>query len=519
MNPLHVDITAPSSSGSNGTYYEGAVDRPGSSQPYPQVAASEILFPDFQHLKRLGRGAYGTVVQAYYKNKVVAVKLVETDIDQVHIHNEAKFLHEFQHENIVKFYALFQGDQTGLILELMEGGSLHELLHQHQHIQYFACHALGWAQQVASALSFLHKKGYVHRDLKPSNMLLTNDYITLKLCDFGTATELRTSMTNNRGSAAWMAPEVFRGKKYDQKCDIFSFGILLWEIVTRRQPFADWNDYAYTILWQVSEGRRPSTPIFGCPEPVVDLMKRCWSDNPKERPGVEEVQSTIEILCEIYPNRYLPLIDKTTKKQALAQPHRNQFYSSGHSYSPSTPRANHIPNGPPPIPPPPQIQLPPHHAYSSSDFSQRSSQDWSPPIHNSYSGSDMTSRFGASVSINQPSPYEPYSTNSPSPYTPYTTPLPNASPYTPCVSALPPMPPPSQPCTSHDLSPASNPSYHLNDSSPGLQPAGEIGWRRSSEPPTPSDTDSAYGSHEEKRKKSHGIKKFFSGLKKEFDKK
>lgn len=65
-------------------------------------------------------------------------------------------------------------------------------------------------------------------------MLLTNDFITLKLCDFGTAAELRTSMTNNRGSAAWMAPEVFRGKKYNQKCDVFSFGILLWEIVSRK---------------------------------------------------------------------------------------------------------------------------------------------------------------------------------------------------------------------------------------------------------------------------------------------
>lgn len=65
-------------------------------------------------------------------------------------------------------------------------------------------------------------------------MLLTFDYVTLKLCDFGTVAELKTSMTNNRGSAAWMAPEVFRGKKYDQKCDIFSFGIWMWEMITRR---------------------------------------------------------------------------------------------------------------------------------------------------------------------------------------------------------------------------------------------------------------------------------------------
>lgn len=75
-------------------------------------------------------------------------------------------------------------------------------------------------------------------------MLLTFDYVTLKLCDFGTVAELKTSMTNNQGSAAWMAPEVFRGKKYDQKCDIFSFGIWMWEMITRRLKFF----YIFKIL-------------------------------------------------------------------------------------------------------------------------------------------------------------------------------------------------------------------------------------------------------------------------------
>lgn len=63
----------------------------------------------------------------------------------------------------------------------------------------------------------------------------------MKLCDFGTAAYLCTSMTNNRGSAAWMAPEVFCGKKYDQKCDIFSFGILLWEMIARKYVFLLFN--------------------------------------------------------------------------------------------------------------------------------------------------------------------------------------------------------------------------------------------------------------------------------------
>ncbi|KAH7673188.1 mitogen-activated protein kinase kinase kinase 7, partial [Aphelenchoides avenae] len=79
----------------------------------------------------------------------------------------ADLLEQLRHENIVKILALFHGEEDGLVLELMEGGSLHELLHERPHVQYFECHVLGWAQQVAAALRHLHRNGYLHRDLKP----------------------------------------------------------------------------------------------------------------------------------------------------------------------------------------------------------------------------------------------------------------------------------------------------------------------------------------------------------------
>ncbi|KAI1731173.1 protein kinase domain-containing protein [Ditylenchus destructor] len=505
MNALHIDVI-PSSS-------HQAIDVP-EKKGYEDVSYNEILFPNFEHRRRLGRGSYGTVIQCHFRGRLAAAKLVEADnVDHRHIHNEARLLHEFDHENIIRLYAAFHGEQMGLILELMEGGSLNELLHQKKHVHYEACHALGWAIQVTSALSYLHERGFVHRDLKPSNMLLTRDYITLKLCDFGTAAELRTSMTNNRGSAAWMAPEVFRGKRYDQKCDIFSFGILFWEIITREQPFNDWNPNPYTILWQVSEGRRPHK-IKICPAPIMELIERCWSDNPKERPYIAEVNSIVEFLCEIYPNRYLPLIDRSTGQQAVAE--RPADYYGAHAFQPQNgPR---LQSGRPPVPPPPNHMG--HRRGNSHDFRYTNpNQLYAAPATSCHSATDMTN-LTYTPNYTNPHQIPPHMSNPPYNFQ-MSSPLPNARPYNPCMNHVgmhpPPIPPP--PILSTQLSRQSNSSdsnslMAIASTAPlYTSSSSDSGVRRASEPPG-SDNDSAYGSNSDKRKKSHGIGKLLKSFEK-----
>lgn len=94
-------------------------------------------------------------------------------------------------------------------MEYADGGSLHNLLHCSTYIKYTASHALSWARQCAEGTSYLHEmqpKPLIHRDLKPGNLLLLNEGRQLKICDFGTVTDKATLMTNNMGSAAWMAP-------------------------------------------------------------------------------------------------------------------------------------------------------------------------------------------------------------------------------------------------------------------------------------------------------------------------
>lgn len=141
-------------------------------------------------------------------------------------------------------------------MELAEGGSLYNVLHCNPKPYYSAAHAMSWARQCAEGVAYLHAmqpKPLIHRDLKPPNLLLVNSGRVLKICDFGTVTDKATLMTNNKGSAAWMAPEVFEGSTYTEKCDVFSWGIILWEVLSRELPFKN-IELAFGIMWSVHKG-------------------------------------------------------------------------------------------------------------------------------------------------------------------------------------------------------------------------------------------------------------------------
>ena len=116
-------------------------------------------------------------------------------------------------------------------MEYAENGSLYKVVHQMKtKVPYHSGHAISWVLQCAQGVDYLHHmkpKPIIHRDLKSPNLLLVKQGLMLKICDFGTACDMQTVMTNNKGSAAWMAPEVFEGNTYTEKCDIFRFVIQL----------------------------------------------------------------------------------------------------------------------------------------------------------------------------------------------------------------------------------------------------------------------------------------------------
>lgn len=193
-------------------------------------------------------------------------------------------------------------------MEFAECGSLYNALHRNRRLRYGIEHALCWAKQCASGVAYLHSmrpKALIHRDLKSPNLLLVAGGAQLKICDFGTVTDKATLMTNNKGSAAWMAPEVFEGSTYTERCDVYSWGIILWEMLARQQPFQN-IELMYSIMWSVHTGHRPPL-LIGCPAPLESLITTCWDQSPARRPPMEEVVEQLLMLQPFVGEAVFPL--------------------------------------------------------------------------------------------------------------------------------------------------------------------------------------------------------------------
>ncbi|XP_034099882.1 mitogen-activated protein kinase kinase kinase 7 [Drosophila albomicans] len=266
------------------------------------LQAFYVNFSEITLGEKVGHGSYGVVCKAIWRNQLVAVKEFFASAEQKDIEKEVKQLSRVKHPNIIALHGISSYQQaTYLIMEYAEGGSLHNFLHGKVKPVYSLAHAMSWARQCAEGVAYLHgmtPKPLIHRDLKPLNLLLTNKGRNLKICDFGTVADKSTMMTNNRGSAAWMAPEVFEGSKYTEKCDIFSWAIVLWEVLSRKQPFKD-IDNAYTIQWKIYKGERPPL-LDNCPKHIEQLMTACWKTAPEDRPSMQYIVGVMNEIIKDY---------------------------------------------------------------------------------------------------------------------------------------------------------------------------------------------------------------------------
>lgn len=218
----------------------------------------------------LGRGAMGIVYKAYdpFMDRTVAVKMLRTDVldsDQREdfsrrFRGEAKAYGRLLHSNIVTCYSYNETEsQAYIVMEYVEGKSLREHLDHGTRFSLPQVHEI--MLQLLSALAYSHAHGVIHRDIKPANILLTIDG-RIKVTDFGIARVEAAAATSHTqhvvGSPSYMSPEQFSGRSIDARTDIYSTGLVLYELLTGERPFpnSDVSTALYNVLY--SEPEAPS---------------------------------------------------------------------------------------------------------------------------------------------------------------------------------------------------------------------------------------------------------------------
>jgi len=179
------------------------------------------------------------------------------------------------------------------VTEYAKGGSVRQFLTRRHNRAVPLTVAVKQALDVARGMAYVHGLGFIHRDLKSDNLLICGDK-SIKIADFGVARiEVQTEgMTPETGTYRWMAPEMIQHRPYNQKVDVYSFGIVLWELVTGMLPFQNMTavQAAFAV---VNKGARPIIP-GDCLPVLGEIMTRCWDANPDVRPPFTDVVKMLE---------------------------------------------------------------------------------------------------------------------------------------------------------------------------------------------------------------------------------
>ncbi|RID66748.1 hypothetical protein BRARA_D01866 [Brassica rapa] len=261
------------------------------NQPLLPYQEWDIDFSELTVGTRVGIGFFGEVFRGVWNGTDVAIKLfLEQDLTAENMEdfcNEISILSRVRHPNVVLFLgACTKPPRLSMITEYMELGSLYYLIHMSGQKKKLSWHRrLRMLRDICRGLMCIHRMKIVHRDLKSANCLVDKHW-TVKICDFGLSrimTDENMKDTSSAGTPEWMAPELIRQEPFTEKCDIFSLGVIMWELSTLRKPW---------------EGVPPQKVIFAVAHeksrleipdgPLSKLIADCWAE-PQERPSCEEI--------------------------------------------------------------------------------------------------------------------------------------------------------------------------------------------------------------------------------------
>jgi len=274
----------------------------------------------------LGQGGFATVYKGMLYNRPVAVKVLNQETDPLRqvlamedFRKEFMVQNNLSHQNLLHLLGICMRPMS-IVMELCSMGELWELLKSTTEKISWALH-LRIAIDVALGLKFLqdHTPSIVHLDLKSRNVLLVSkdpNCICAKICDFGTSqfVDPKTGYLTESGvdNPVYQAPEILEGKPFNSTADIYSYGVLLWEILSQEDYCKDFS-YALDIVHHVTAGKREPIPVHS-PKLYTHLVTSCWHADPKRRCNISWVISTLR-----YLNSQIPLLEKWhTKKPRVS---------------------------------------------------------------------------------------------------------------------------------------------------------------------------------------------------------
>ncbi|KAI8553968.1 hypothetical protein RHMOL_Rhmol05G0059900 [Rhododendron molle] len=247
--------------------------------------------------KQVASGTYGDLYKGTYCNQEVAIKILKADQINANCRKdfaqEVFILRKVRHRNVVQFIgACTQSPSLCIVTEFMSGGSVYDYLHKRKGT-FKLPSLLRVAIDISKGMDYLHQNNIIHRDLKAANLLM-DEHDVVKVADFGVARVKAQSgvMTAETGTYRWMAPEVIEHKSYDHKADIFSFGIVMWELLTGKIPY-EYLTPLQAAVGVVQQGLRPTIPKNAHPK-LAELLRKCWQQDPTSRPNFSEITEILQ---------------------------------------------------------------------------------------------------------------------------------------------------------------------------------------------------------------------------------
>ncbi|OIV94190.1 hypothetical protein TanjilG_13807 [Lupinus angustifolius] len=295
--------TSDRSGGNDSTRSESALD---------DVAEYDVPWEEITMGERIGLGSYGEVYRGEWHGTEVAVKrFLDQDFYGEALEefkSEVQIMKRLRHPNVVLFMgAVTRPPNLSIVTEFLPRGSLYRLIHRPSN-QLDVRRRLRMALDAARGMNYLHNctPMIVHRDLKSPNLLVDKNWV-VKVCDFGLSRMKNSTFLSSRstaGTAEWMAPEVLRNELSDEKCDVYSYGVILWELCTLQQPWGGMNPMQ--VVGAVGfQHRRLDIPDDIDPA-VADIIRQCWQTDPKLRPTFAEIMAALKPLQKPITSSQVP---------------------------------------------------------------------------------------------------------------------------------------------------------------------------------------------------------------------